>query len=657
MGTDGIHSADTSEQRRLHMRRVLDDVAALERMLDRGLFETGARRVGAEQEVVLVDDHWHAASVGPEVLERLADPRATTEIGRFNIEFNCTPAPFAGHVLRDLASELESLIGAAGRVAEGFGASVVLTGILPTLSLADLSLDHITPRDRYWRLNEVITSLRKGRYELRIKGIDELTLQHDSVMVEALNTSFQLHWQTDPDDFALSYNVAQAVAGPVLAAACNSPVLFGKRLWHESRIAIFEQAVDTRSEDKPAERDLLARVRFGERWVERSVLELYKEDVARFRVLFGAAEEEDPDAELEAGRIPRLRALQAHNSTVYRWNRPCYGITGDKPHLRIENRVLPSGPTVCDEVANAALWFGLMGELPSVYPDLTDRMDFADAKANFIGAAHYGLGAQMAWIDGRTPSTRDLLLDELIPAARRGLERFGVHAGDADKYLAIVRDRVESGNTGAQWMLRSVAQMKGMGTRAERLTSITAGIASRQRTGKPVHLWRPAELRESGHWKKNYLRVGQYMTTNLFTVHEEELIDLAASIMEWERVRHVPVEDDDHHLVGLVSYRDLLKLVADPKRNRDKPIAVGEMMRRAPATVTPETSTLEAIGLMKRLGVSCLPVVTREGKLAGVVTEHDFMKLAGQLLEEQLGTQGNNGTGGQDAPNAEEPDA
>ncbi|GJM19550.1 MAG: hypothetical protein DHS20C14_17630 [Phycisphaeraceae bacterium] len=637
MGTQDIQTVPSGEERRAMMRRVLDDLGVLEAMLDRGLFETGVRRVGAEQELVFVDRHWDPAPVGPEVLERMGDERATTEIGRFNAEFNSTPVSFGPGCLRALGDELRELTRHAEAEAAALGARVVLTGILPTLDLDDLGPGNITPRARYKLLNEVITDLRQGRYEVRIKGIDELTVAHDSVLIEALNTSFQLHWQTDPDSFTLDYNIAQAVSGPLLAACCNSPVLFGKRLWCETRIAIFEQVVDTRRDGGPAERELLARVRFGEKWAEHGVLEIFKADVARFRVLFAPEHAEDGQAELDAGRIPKLRSLQTHNSTVYRWNRPCYGITSGKPHLRIENRYLPSGPTIADEIANAALWFGLMHELPRRYPDIAQRMDFADAKGNFIAAATQGLGATMQWMDGDPVAARDLVLGELLDAARAGLERAGVEPEDIDTNLGIIQRRAESQRTGARWMLDSVAKMQGKATRAVRLAALTAAMSARGADDTPVSEWALADVSESGHWKESSVRVGQFMTTDLVTVQEEELLDLAASIMDWERVRHVPVEDEDHKLVGLVSYRDLLKLVADPKRGRDKPIAVGDVMRRNPRTVHADTPTLEAIALMRELEVSCLPVVSADGKLVGIVTEHDFMKLAGRLLVEQLG--------------------
>ncbi|MEZ6241416.1 MAG: CBS domain-containing protein [Phycisphaerales bacterium] len=640
MGTQEVQQV-TGEQRRVFMQRLLADVKALERMIAEGLFETDVRRVGAEQELVLVDDHWQPAPVAVDVLARISDKRVTHELGTFNVEFNCDPIVFKGDCLSKMRAQIGELLGIVGIAASASGAHPLLIGILPTLQLSDLCRENIVPKPRYYALDEMIRELRGGHYELRIKGIDELTIQHDSVMLEALNTSFQLHYQVTPKEFPLAFNTAQALAGPVLAACVNSPVLFGKRLWRETRIAIFQQAVDTRPESSPHERDLLARVRFGERWCKDSVLELFKDDVARFRVMFGAETDEAPLDALDQGRIPKLTALCTHNSTVYRWNRPCYGITDGKPHLRIENRYLASGPSVIDEMANAALWFGLMTALPAAFPDLTERLAFEDAANNFVIAARSGLESQLTWLDERTMPAPDLVRSVLLPLAREGLASAGIDEKDSDELLEIIDRRVETNRTGARWMLASVAKMQGQGTRAERLGALTAATAARQASGEPVHTWDPATLEEAGAWERNYQRVGQYMVTDVLTVQDDELIDLAASIMDWERVRHVPVEDAEHNLVGMLSYRELLRQLVDPKRKEgEHTVSVGDVMRRDPVCVTPETSTLDAIELMREHGVSCLPVVANATrKLVGIVTEHDYMRIAGKLLERELRAQ------------------
>ncbi|MFG0275369.1 MAG: glutamate-cysteine ligase family protein [Phycisphaerales bacterium] len=364
MGVQEVGTGDADRSARF-MRRLLDDLRALERMIEAGQVERGVRRIGAEQELVLVDARWDPAPYAVDVLERLDDPSITTEVARFNLECNLDPLPLEGDCFARMEAALHAALGRIRDAAAPDGARPVLTGILPTLRLAHLGRDNITPRPRYYALDDAISAARRGKYEIYIKGADELTLSHDSVMLEGLNTSFQVHYQVAPEEFAPVYNIAQAVAAPVLAACANSPVLFGKRLWRETRIAIFQQVVDTRG-DTPHGRDSVARVRFGERWINRSALEIFHDDVARFRALLVPEDSgEDSLAELEAGRIPKLRALQAFNSTVYRWNRACYGVTGGVPHLRIEGRIFPAGPTVLDEVATAAMWIGLLAAGPA----------------------------------------------------------------------------------------------------------------------------------------------------------------------------------------------------------------------------------------------------------------------------------------------------
>ncbi len=635
MGTQQVQLRGNGDEHRAFMSALLGDLRAMECMIEKGMFEQGVQRIGAEQELVLVDEDFQPAPVGVQILSQITDPRVTTEIAKFNLEYNLDPLSFDSSCLRTLHAGLEEVLELVREHALAHNARPLLTGICPTLSMRHLSKDNITPCERYYALDEAITALRGGHYQLRIKGVDELTVDHDSVMLEALNTSFQLHYQVDVQDFAATYNLAQAIAAPLLACSCNSPILFGKRLWRETRIAIFQQAVDTRAQT-PHERDTLARVRFGEGWVQSSVLEIYRSDIARFRLLFGGQMEENSLDLVQKGIVPELVALQAHNSTVYRWNRPCYGITDGKPHLRIECRVLPSGPTILDEVANAALWFGLMRGGLEAWPELTNQLSFDDAKANFTVAAHEGLGSQLTWLNAKALPAQELVVKELLPVARQGLKLAGIDQADADFYLDVIAQRMKTLQTGAQWMLSSVADMKGKGTRAERLTCLTAAIAKRQdENNKPVHTWTLASLSESEHWAKSFLRVEQFMTTNLFTVDEDDLIDLVASIMDWEVIRHIPVEDREHRLVGLVSYRSLIKLLAERSTGGRHQVAVKEVMQREPLTIGPETTSLDAIDLMRDNRVACLPVVS-DGRLIGIVTEHDFMKMAGQLLEEHL---------------------
>ncbi|MFQ5746353.1 MAG: glutamate-cysteine ligase family protein [Gemmatimonadota bacterium] len=647
MGEKAVSRDADAERLRVFTQYLLRDVRALERLLESDLIESGVRRIGCEQELFLVDSAWRPAPMAVELLQRLEDPRVTSEIGRFNLECNLPPLVFGGDCLRRFEVSLNELLDDLRSAADPLGVRIVLTGILPTLRKSDLTLDNMVPEERYFALNEALTRLRGEHYDLRIKGTDDLNITHESVMLEACNASFQVHFQVSPAEFARFYNIALAATAPVLAAGVNSPLLLGRRLWHETRIAVFQQSVDTRS-SMPEARDISPRVSFGRSWVDSSVLEIFREDIARFKVLLGSEIEEDPFEALEAGRAPKLRALQLHNSTVYRWNRACYGVADGVGHLRIENRVLPSGPTPVDEIANAAFWFGLVSGLAEEHEDIRTAIEFDDVRTNFVAAARLGLDAHLAWLGGETRTAADLIRERLLPRAppprgarpppppRRGLEAGGIDRSDVDRYLGVIEDRVRSRQTGARWLLGSLAAMKDAGSLEERLGAVTAATVARQATGEPAHTWALAEHAEAGCWKPAYVTVGQYMTTDLLTVNEDEPIDLVANLMDWHRIHHVPVEDNKHRLVGLVSHRPLLRFLAsDECRRAEAPIPVSDVMQRELVTAEPDTGTLEAIETMRSHRISCLPVV-RDGHLIGMVTEHDFMRIAGQLLEEML---------------------
>ncbi len=635
MGQQDVTQFADPDHLRVFMKDLLNDLRALEHMLSGGLIESGVRRIGAEQELVLADARWRPAPVAVDLLERLDDPLFTTELAAFNLEFNLAPLVFEGDCLSRLERSFSDALRKVCRVAEASDTKVLLTGILPTIRKSDLELSNMTPVPRYFALNDALRRLRGDAFHFKFSGADELHVRHESVMLEACNTSCQVHFQVGPEEFARFYNIAQAVAGPVLAAAANSPLLFGKRLWRETRIALFQQAVDTRMPgDQPQERP--GRVSYGTSWVDKSVVEILREDIARFRVILGMETGDDPFEAIERGEAPRLSALQLHNSTVYRWMRPCYGICDGKAHLRIENRVLPAGPTVVDEVANAAFWFGLISGIAQKYGDITEVLDFDVAKANFMAAARLGLNAQLGWTEDQTIPAVELIRAQLLPLAQSGLSTAGICSEDIDRYLGIIDQRVASGQTGAQWMLDSYNGMKGRASQSERLTALTAAMWARQNEGEPVHTWEPARMEEAGGWQKSYTQVDQYMQTDTFTVHEDEVIDLVANLMDWEGIRHVMVEDEQNRLVGVISYRRLLRFLAhDLPHGRHDPVPARAIMQREPITVAPDTPTLEAIKIMRKDKVACLPVVKGE-RLVGVVTERDFMDVAANLLETHL---------------------
>jgi CBS domain-containing protein len=471
--------------------------------------------------------------------------------------------------LNELISEVRSLC-------HEVDADIVLAGILPTIHAWDLRLENMAPKPRYYSLNDTIMGLKGGLAQYHIRGVDELFFQHDNIMVEGCNTSFQVHFQVTPENFAHFYNIAQLVS------------------------------------------------------------EVFQEDIARFRVIM-TSDYEDPFNALEKGEVPKLRALQLHNGTVYRWNRACYGISGSQPHLRIENRYLPAGPTVVDEVANSAFWAGLMHGIALKTDDIRPLMDFDDAKSNFIGTARRGLASEVDWIDGKRWRARDLIQNELVDIAAEGLRSRQVNEDDIQRYMGIIRDRVANSQTGAQWQLSSLAAMKRKGgtSRAERLDHLVECMQKRQLDGEPGHTWPLADIEPRAVNTIYGTRVEHFMSTDLFTVREDELVDFVAVLMSWQHIRHVLVEDIEHRLVGLVTHRSILKSLTNFNGvQEDEDIPVSQIMVRDPISVSPEMATIDAVRVMRENNIGALPVVLN-GQLVGIITETDFNQLAARLFEDK----------------------
>jgi CBS domain-containing protein len=481
-----------------------------------------------------------------------------------------------------------------------------------------------------------MTELRGGAFHVHIQGQDELQLDHDNVMLESCNTSFQVHLQVDPQEFAPLYNLAQAIAAPVLAAAVNAPLLLGKRLWHETRVALFQHAVDSRTGPE-LRRGQRPRVYFGDGWLKDSILELIRDDIARFRVVLSTELDEDPAAVMARGEAPRLSALRLHNGTIWRWNRGCYGICEGRPHLRIEHRSLPAGPTVVDEVANAALFLGLMAALPAEIGPVDRQLSFDDARGNFFAAARDGLKAQLTWLGGEVLPAAALLRERLLPLAEKGLRDAGLDPEDVARYLGVIAERVRTEQTGARWILASLPALSFAGSAERRDQILTAAMLARQQGGEPVHTWPLSDQKDQARvrWHAGAdLQVSECMSTDLFTARPDDLIDLAASVMQWRHVRHVPVEDGTGKLVGLLSHRDILRALSISRRGRAdeaQSLTVAALMTRDVKTVTPQTPVRAAIRVMRAHQIGCLPVV-EEGRLVGILTEHDILLLSEHLL-------------------------
>ncbi|MDH3491970.1 MAG: CBS domain-containing protein, partial [Acidobacteriota bacterium] len=585
MGDQRVSTGGDGTEIRSFTKCVLRDLQALEQMLDEGMLEDDKLRIGAEQEMFLVDSAMCPAPIAMKVLEKAEDPRLTTEIGLFNIEANLSPLDFEGKCLNKLENEMTEVVGIVRKAARELGSDVVLTGILPTIQESDLVMENLTPLPRYIELNRILGELQGHDRVIHIKGLDELSLHQDDTYIEFCNTSFQVHLQVGISEYANHYNWSQAIAAPVLASAVNSPLLLGRRLWMESRLALFKHAVDSRSVTFQA-RSQPARVHFGYDWMPDSIIDAIREDIARFRIIITRVIGHDSVEVLEQGGVPKLGAWQMLNGTIWRWNRTCYGIMNGKPSLRIEARYLPSGPSVIDEMANTAFFLGLMQQLPKEFGDVRSLMSFDDAKENFYSAARFGFKSQLVWLDGKGYTAQQLIQDELAPRARKGLASVGIDAADIDRYIGVIENRAAAIRTGAGWMLESLFKMDPSAKTNVRMRAITEQMKNNQEIGNPAYKWELATIDEKSTWIDNYGTVERFMSKDLFTVRPGDVIDLAASLMNWKHIRHVPVEDDMGSLVGIVSHRDLLELLA--RSAKTDQISVSDVMRTELITITPK---------------------------------------------------------------------
>ncbi len=471
------------------MQQCLD---VFETMLSTSSFEFGRPLTGMEIECNLVDDTYQPAMRNDDVLASIADPAYQTELGAYNIEFNVPPRPLPGHAAFDLANDVRASLNAAETKANKAGAHIVMIGILPTLMPEHLETNWMSDSVRYQALNDSIFTARGEDIVIDIEGPERLRCDAATIAPESACTSMQLHLQVSPGDFANNWNAAQVLAGPQLALGANSPFFFGRQLWAETRVELFAQATDTRPDELKSQ-GVRPRVWFGERWIT-SIFDLFEENVRYFPSLLPELSEEDPEVELAAGRIPRLPELRLHNGTVYRWNRPVYDVVEtdgvSRPHLRVENRVLPAGPTVTDSMANAAFYYGLLRTLSEEDRPLWTKMSFAAAEANFLSAARYGIDARLYWPGLGEVTADELTLRVLLPMADEGLIRWGVAAEVRDEFLGAIEGRAKSGQNGASWQVSTVRALEDGGlSRPQALAEMLRLYCERMHANLPVHLW------------------------------------------------------------------------------------------------------------------------------------------------------------------------
>jgi gamma-glutamylcysteine synthetase len=494
MGRDVDRTEFTREDRARYRAKLKDNLDVLGEMLAASAFETRRKLVGLELELNLADDDGHPTMVNSAVLDLIANPDYQTELGQFNIEVNLAPHKLVGSVFGEMEEELRTSLNHAERRANEIGAHIVMIGILPTLTPEHMRVDTLSANPRYALLDEQVLAARGENLQLSIDGEDKLSTFVDSIAPEACCTSTQLHLQVSPGGFAAAWNAAQAAAAPQVAVGANSPFLFGHRLWAETRTVLFEQAIDTRTEELVAQ-GVRPRVWFGERWA-RSALDLFTENVRYFPPLLPILDDEDPRQMRDRGEVPHLRELTLHNGTVYRWNRPVYDVARGKPHLRVENRVLPAGPTVADVLANAAFYYGLVRALARQARPVWRVLPFAQAADNFFTAARDGIDASIVWPNQRTGRLeerpmRELVLRQLLPLAADGLDGWRVDPAQRDRLLGVIEGRCRSGMNGAAWQ-RGVFDhcIDRLGfTRDEAMSCMTRRYVEHMHTNEPVHTW------------------------------------------------------------------------------------------------------------------------------------------------------------------------
>ncbi|MCK6079034.1 glutamate--cysteine ligase [Microbacterium sp. EYE_5] len=476
----------TGADRTRHREKIRRNLDVFERMLGEARFDTDDPMTGLELELNLVDEVGDPAMRNEQVLRAIADPAFVSELGRFNVEINVPPARLCSGGLTTFEADLRQRLNDAEARSNPLGAHLMMIGILPTLADRHLSRSAISADPRYDLLNQQVLDARGEDIAISIAGRERLETTADSIVPEAACTSAQFHVQTSPAQFAQYWNASQAIAGVQLALGANSPYLLGRELWRESRIPLFEQATDTRSEELKAQ-GVRPRVWFGERWIT-SVFDLFEENVRYFPALLPIVDDEDPLAVLDDGGVPSLAELKLHNGTVYRWNRPVYDIADGVPHLRVENRVLAAGPTVADTVANAALYFGLVRALADSERPIWSQMSFATARENFQSGARLGIDARLSWPgEGQVPAT-DLTLRTLLPLAHEGLEAWGVSADERDRYLGIIEQRCVTKTNGAEWFARKMRARSEM-ERYDALRATLLEYREAMHTNEPVHTW------------------------------------------------------------------------------------------------------------------------------------------------------------------------
>jgi gamma-glutamyl:cysteine ligase YbdK (ATP-grasp superfamily) len=469
MGDEIARTQFTADDFAVFDERLRAETTAIRALFEGDGFSPRGEVAGFELEAWLVDQTGKPAAINDHYLAELNNPLVVPELAAFNVELNGSPTSLSGRVFTRLHDELAATWGACCACAHDMGFKLVTIGILPTVAAEQLDSGHMSNMKRYQAINDRVIELRGGEpLEVDIDGAMPLDMTHKDVMLEAAATSFQVHLQCRPVRAVRAFNAAVVASAPLVAVSSNSPFLFGHDLWAETRIPLFEQAVHV----GPSHPE---RVGFGTGYITNSLLECFVENLETHPVLLPVTLDESPH---------RFAHLRFHNGTIWRWNRPLIGFDFDgQPHLRIEHRVIPAGPTITDCIANAAFYYGLVRYLVSLPDPVEEDIDFPTARENFYAAARHGIDAEIVWRDGRRVPIRRLILDHLLPEARTALGLWNIPRAEIDRYLDVIEARAETGQTGAAWQRRWVA------THGADMAALTLAYHESQQTDEPVHTW------------------------------------------------------------------------------------------------------------------------------------------------------------------------
>ncbi|WP_323788035.1 CBS domain-containing protein [Psychroserpens sp.] len=618
MGSQSVKPITNKTERKAFINHLLNDIEALDMMIKSDAFEKGIQRIGAEQEFCIVDKYYRPSFNALEILDKINDPHFTTELGLFNVEANLDPLVLKSRCFSQLETDLSNLVDKAHSAAQDIDDNkIILTGILPTFKRKDLVFENMTPHQRYKVLNDVMRKVRGDDFRVKVRGIDELILDHESILFEACNTSFQVHLQIDLDKIVDQYNWSQAIAGPILSVMTNSPMLLGRELWSETRIALFQQSIDLRNASQLL-REQKARVSFGNDWIRNSIIEVFTDDVARYAPLVTADLTGNPIEDLKNGIKPDLKAIGLHNGTLYKWNRVCYGVHQNIAHLRIENRYIPSGPSIKDEIANAMFWVGVMLGMPDDCKSIWKRMAFKDAKGNFIKAARTGMDTYFNWF-GKGISAKKLVKKILLPTAQDGLLKANVDAADIEFYLNIIKERIDKNTTGSKWLVRSSRMLQENVSRDEANILLTYHMHKNQLKNVPVSEWelaKPMARKDASSHDK----VHKVMSTQIFTVNVNDSMRLIKNIMQWKQIHHIPVINDKNKIVGIISASDISDV------NKFDNYSASQVMQKDIIAVNPDMDIDEARSIMLENNIRCLPILDNN-ELVGILTQTDLEKL------------------------------